>query len=241
MSFAPSDGYLGGFSPFDGTVEFYGRIQAVINDRQFIIADVGAGRGQWYFEDDIPYRRKLQFLRPVSSSFIGIDVDPIVLENVTTTENRLISGTRFPLEDESVDAIIADWVFEHIENPSDFVNEVNRILKPGGYLFARTPHKNSYVSLFARAIGNKFHVGVLKFVQPSRLNVDVFPTKFRMNTLNKIKQLFPNYRNYSYIFTPEPAYFFGNRELHKVLSHLHKHAPSFFCGYIYIFLQKNSM
>jgi ubiquinone/menaquinone biosynthesis C-methylase UbiE len=168
-------------------------------------------------------------------------VDPIVFDNVTTSENRLISGTRFPLEDESVDAVIADWVFEHIENPSDFVNEVNRVLKPGGYLFARTPHKNSYVSLFARAIGNKFHVRILKFVQPSRLNVDVFPTKFRMNTLKKIEQLFPNYRNYNYIFTPKPAYFFGNRELYKILSHLHKHSPGFFCGCIYIFLQKNTM
>ena len=240
MRFTPSNGYLGGFSPFDGTVEFYGRIHSIVRDREFVIADVGAGRGQWYFEDDVAYRRELQFLRPLTARLIGIDIDPKVLDNVTTTENRLISGKHFPLEDESVDVVIADWVFEHIDNPSDFVNEVNRILKPGGYLFARTPHKNSYVSLFARVFSNKFHVRVLKFVQPSRLNVDVFPTKFRMNTMKKIRQLFPDLENYSYIFTPEPAYFFGNRGIFKILLHLHKHAPSFFCGCIYVFLQKNN-
>ena len=239
MSFTPSSGYLGGFSPFDGTVEFYGRIQSIIDSKDFVVADVGAGRGQWYFEDAVPYRRKLQFLRPLTSGFIGIDVDPVVLGNATTTENRLISGTHFPLEDKSVDAVIADWVFEHIENPSDFVNEVNRILKPGGYLFARTPHKNSYVSLFARVLSNKFHIRILKFVQPSRVNIDVFPTKFKMNTLKGIRLLFPSYRNHSYIFTPEPAYYFGNREIYKILSKLHKHAPSFFCGCIYVFLQKD--
>ena len=238
MGFNAGSRYLGGFTPFDGTVEFYSRIRSVIEDRDFVVADVGAGRGQWYFEDHVTFRRKLQFLKPFTQSFIGLDIDPIVLSNSTTTENRLIAGARFPLDDSSVDVVIADWVFEHIDNPSVFVNEVNRVLKPGGYLFARTPHKGSYVSLFARFLNNRHHVGVLKYVQPSRNNIDVFPTKFRMNTLRKIKGLFPNYSNYSYIFTPEPAYFFGKIGIFKILSRIHKHSPSFFCGCIYVFLQK---
>lgn len=238
MSFSLGKRYLGGFSPFDGTVEFYCRIQSIIEDKNFVVADVGAGRGQWYFEDQVPFRRRLQFLKPHTQRFIGLDIDPIVLSNLTTTENRLISGNRFPLEDASVDVVIADWVFEHIDSPSDFIDEVNRVLKPGGYLFARTPHKNSYVSIFARILNNKHHVRVLKYVQPSRINADIFPTKFRMNTLREIGRLFPNYINYSYIFTPEPAYFFGNQGIFKVFSKIHKHSPSFFCGCIYVFLQK---
>jgi SAM-dependent methyltransferase len=239
MKFKSTNQYLGDFSPFDGTVEFYGRIHSIIRGRNFIVADVGAGRGQWFTEDIVAYRRYLQYLKPIASRVIGLDIDTKVFDNLTTSENRLIFGGIFPLENESVDVVLADWVFEHIDNPSDFVNEINRILKPGGFLFARTPHKNNYFSLFARFFGNKLHVRVLKFVQPNRLNVDVFPTKYKMNEMKKIGELFSNYHNFSYIYTAEPAYFFGKQAIYTFFLKLHKYAPNFFCGCIYVFLQKN--
>ena len=38
------------------------------------------------------------------------------MQNPTTHKNIIISSNKIPLEDESMDLIIADWVLEHIEN-----------------------------------------------------------------------------------------------------------------------------
>ncbi len=44
-----------------------------------------------------------------------------------------------PLEDNSIDAIISIQVLEHLSNPQQALNEMFRVLKPGGHLFFTTP------------------------------------------------------------------------------------------------------
>lgn len=57
-----------------------------------------------------------------------------------------IGVDRWPLEDESVDLIIANHVFEHIEraNISHMFREVDRVLKEGGRLEATVPHAGAW-------------------------------------------------------------------------------------------------
>ena len=38
---------LGGYTAYDGTIEFYGRIKALITPEMRVV-DFGAGRGAWY-------------------------------------------------------------------------------------------------------------------------------------------------------------------------------------------------
>ena len=45
---------------------------------------------------------------------------------------------------EYFDVIVADYVLEHIEDTKEFFLEINRLLKPGGWLCARTPHKFNF-------------------------------------------------------------------------------------------------
>ena len=48
-----------------------------------------------------------------------------------------------PFADESFDVVGASDVIEHVENPSRFVAEAARVLRPGGLLFLATPNRFS--------------------------------------------------------------------------------------------------
>jgi len=51
----------------------------------------------------------------------------------------IASLKELPLKNDSVDGIICDNVLEHVENPSLAIQEMYRVLKPGGYLYVSTP------------------------------------------------------------------------------------------------------
>ena len=57
-----------------------------------------------------------------------------------------------------------------------------------GIFCARTPHKYKYVSLFASLFKNKYHSKILKFIQPQRIELDIFPTVYKLNTQRSIKK-----------------------------------------------------
>lgn len=49
-----------------------------------------------------------------------------------------------PYGDQMFDAVIAGDVIEHLENPSQFLREVNRVLKLGGRVVISTPQANDW-------------------------------------------------------------------------------------------------
>jgi ubiquinone/menaquinone biosynthesis C-methylase UbiE len=50
---------------------------------------------------------------------------------------------RLPFGNASFDAVFASEIIEHLENPSDAVREVARVLKPGGFLVISTPYREN--------------------------------------------------------------------------------------------------
>jgi SAM-dependent methyltransferase len=236
--FSPGSRYLGNYTPNDGTVEFYLRIHSLL-ERNFIVLNLGAGRGSWFQSDKSETRRFLHDIKPHVSRYIGVDIDPAVLENKTTTFNCVMSSNLIPLETNSIDLIVCDWVLEHVIDPTGFSSEVNRVLKKGGYFCARTPHILNYVSIAASAIKNSSHVSFLSKIQPKRHEVDVFPTAYKMNTLKAIKSFFPFYVDYSYLFVVDPAYYFGSQYLFHIFEFCHKRLlPKPFASCIMVFAQK---
>lgn len=233
----PSQDMLGRYLPLDGTVEFFSRIKTTLRKTDIVI-DLGAGRGSWYFEDKCDFRREIRDIKPHVAKFIGLDIDSAVMENPATSENYIIKDNLIPLPDSFADIIISDYVLEHVEDVPSFVSEINRVLKPGGYFIARTPHKYQYISIAARLIRNKNHINFLRFIQPKRKVEDVFPTAYRLNTLKKIKKTFNEYHNFSYLYTAEPSYFFGNIKIYTLFSLVHKFLPKIFTSNIFIFLKK---
>lgn len=66
----------------------------------------------------------------------GIDIDE---ESLDKAQNKKIItykadlNGKFPLDDESVDVVFSNQVIEHLTNALNFVREIHRVLKSGGY------------------------------------------------------------------------------------------------------------
>ncbi|HLH94775.1 MAG TPA: methyltransferase domain-containing protein [Xanthobacteraceae bacterium] len=179
----------GGFTRLDGTIQFYTRVKALI-EPQMTVLDLGAGRGA-LAEADAKIARTLSDLRGGGGKkVIGLDVDSAVLKNPRLDEALVYDGRTMPLVDHSVDLIVADNTLEHIDSPVAFAAEVGRVLKPGGWLCARTPHLYSLLALAATFVPNRLHASVLGRVQPTREARDTFPTVYRLNTRKALRGSF---------------------------------------------------
>lgn len=73
-----------------------------------------------------------------ASQYIGLELD--------TPQNRydknadyFYDGIRMPFDDDSFDCLVANQVFEHVFNPSVFLKEANRVLKPNGHFLLTCP------------------------------------------------------------------------------------------------------
>lgn len=172
---------MGGFTTIDGTIIFYNRVNALI-EQNSVVVDVGCGRGA-YAADPIPYRRQLRILKGKCRKVIGIDVNPGARDNSFIDEFRLIECERWPLADASSDLCLCDNVLEHLEDPDHFFAESRRVLRPGGYLCIRTANVLSYIGLVSKLVPNRQHAAVLKKVKERIEEVDIFPTLYRCNTL----------------------------------------------------------
>jgi SAM-dependent methyltransferase len=204
----------GGYSRVDGKVAFYQRVQALIGEcpERPVIVDFGAGRGAGA-EDPVALRRRLVDLRGPDRRVIGLDVDPVVLGNPLVDDAAVIPGSgRLPLEDASVDLLVCDFVWEHIDDPETVVAEFHRVLKPGGWVCALTPNRWGYIAVAARMVPNRLHVAALRRLQPHKAERDTFPTAYRMNTRRAFERLFPSDRFHlvAYTHDPEPYLYAGS-------------------------------
>ncbi len=73
-----------------------------------------------------------------STEYVGLEYD--------TPQNRagkkadhFYDGETFPFGDGEFDSVVANEVFEHVFNPNRFLDEVHRVLKPGGMVLMTMP------------------------------------------------------------------------------------------------------
>lgn len=186
-------------SSVDDGLAYLGNIHLAIGDCR-TVADVGCGRG-WVAEL-IPERNPFD-LRGPGRRVIGLDIDPAAAANPLIDEFRLIDPTGpWPLEAGSIDLVVADWTLEHVDDPAAFVAELVRCLRPGGAFIARSISKWSLLSILARAVPNRLHRSVLRRSQPSRDAVDVFPTRYRMNTAKALQNYLGPYFTFTLVHRP---------------------------------------
>ena len=228
---------VGQFTQNDGTIDFYLRISS-LSSADTTVLDLGAGRAAWFEDDNCKVRKNIRLLKGKVKQVIAADVDIAVLKNKASDKQLFIKDGLLDLKPESIDIIIADYVLEHIDNPIEFFDQINSCLKSGGWFCARTPHKYSYVSIAASLARNALHKKLLKFIQPDRKEVDVFPTRYKLNKLSDIKNIFYNWENKTFIYRAEPAYYFGNKFIFHIQRGLHTFLPSFACGNLFVFVRK---
>lgn len=106
---------------------FYNKTFLVDNSK-FIkgdIIDIGCGKSKY---------KKFILSLPQAKSYTGLDF--YVAKNVDIVADL---NKKIPLEDNKFDTAICISVLEHLLEPQNALNEIYRILKPGGYLLLSTP------------------------------------------------------------------------------------------------------
>ncbi|HEY8584247.1 MAG TPA: class I SAM-dependent methyltransferase [Capillimicrobium sp.] len=65
---------------------------------------------------------------------------------------------RLPYEDGSFDAVLSMGVLEHVQDPDGSLDELHRVLRPGGTLYVyKLPNRFSYLEKAARKAGLYYH------------------------------------------------------------------------------------
>jgi SAM-dependent methyltransferase len=212
-------------------------------DSSTTVLDFGAGRGAGA-EDPVPYRRELRSLRGKVKRVIGVDVDQVVLENPLLDEAHVLSGDEIPLAESSVDLVLADYVFEHLENPTLTAREIARVLKPGGWLCARTPNRWGYIGLVSSLIPDSLQTWlVLKAQGNARSREDIFPTRYRLNSVSALEEHFPasDFENYTYGYNPEPAYFGTSQRINGLARYALELLPERLSAILMVFIRKHGV
>ncbi len=88
-------------------------------------------------------------LHAPGAHWVGLDIQdsPEVRARCRTDgEFHVFDGVDIPFEDSSFDLVYCKQVLEHVKNPYMLLKEVQRVLKPGGYLVGSTSHLEPYHS-----------------------------------------------------------------------------------------------
>ncbi len=231
---------VGGYTQLDGQVEFYTRVNALV-DQDSHVLDFGAGRGQWAVDPMPAISRRLRMLRGRVARVVGTDVDEAVLTNPSLDEAKVVApGEPLPYADGTFDLVIADHVLEHVdaEHAPEVAAEMMRLLKPGGWLAARTPNKWGMIGVGARAVPNKLHARVLDRLQPGRKAEDVFPVRYEMNTRKDLARLFAPHTVHVYGHASEPTYFGRSTAMWRVAAGVDRLTPARLRPTLMVFVQK---
>jgi SAM-dependent methyltransferase len=77
------------------------------------------------------------------NSVVGLDVDAAALEKVQALGIEPVQANveePLPFEGETFDAVVAGELFEHLQFPDALVDEIRRVLRPGGVLVGSVPN-----------------------------------------------------------------------------------------------------
>ena len=111
-------------------------LSAYYHAKEFVQGDLlelGCGEG-----------RGVELLAPLAKSYIGIDKIESVIHKLEDQfpEYRFMSGVfpPFSFEDNSFDTIVTFQVIEHVKDDDGFIQEIHRVLRPGGKALITTPN-----------------------------------------------------------------------------------------------------
>lgn len=229
----------GGYPRGDHRMDYVVRVNSLLRP-DMVVLEFGAGRGKWIY-DPVAFRRWLGDFRGRCAKVIGADVDTAILENPLVDERIVIEpGKPLPLPDASVDLISAFSVFEHIEEDAFWAAELDRILRPGGWICGWTPNGRGVIGVGARIVPDALHRAALKLLEPRRESEDSFPPVYRMNTSGALRRLFPpdRYEHCSYFYDGRPFYHLDRKWMARIWQGLFWMTPPVLKPYLMVMIRK---
>lgn len=136
-------------------------------------------------------------------------------ENVIRKGYEFIEGEFYPITDLKFDLIIFTEAIEHINDVNSFLENANRILKPGGLIYITTPN---FSSLERRMMGSQWGM----IMPPEHLSYFTPKTIDYVLTKNRFKKVFVRTENISIFRIIE----FINKRSHKPSAFFQKNVRS---------------
>jgi len=116
-------------------------------NEQALFLDLGCDDGAFSLE--IAQRIK-------AKNIYGVEVVPdrikIAQEKGVKVKDFDLNG-RFNFDNNFFDVVHANQVIEHLYNSDNFIDEIYRVLKPGGYAIISTENASSWCNIFASMLG----------------------------------------------------------------------------------------
>jgi ubiquinone/menaquinone biosynthesis C-methylase UbiE len=116
------------------------------------VLEIGCGKG-----------RMLSFLNKQGLEVTGLDLDADALrqcrESFPNLQVHQGSGDDLPFPNEAFDLVLSFDVFEHIKDSNKHLQEVIRVLKPGGQYLLQTPNKWTNVPFEILRHWKKYRMG----------------------------------------------------------------------------------
>ena len=161
----------------NGTKEFHDLVTGFIVPEKSTVLEIGPG----------PENKTSAFLASRAARLDGLDIDERARTNPSLNSALIYDGGLFPLEGESYDVVVADYVMEHVEDPQLMLDEISRVMRPGGFFVFRTPNIYHYVSLVSRFTPYTFHRLTANRARQREVDaVDPYPTFYRFNSLRTV-------------------------------------------------------
>ncbi|MDD3773744.1 MAG: class I SAM-dependent methyltransferase [Patescibacteria group bacterium] len=229
-----------GFTNIDGTISFYKRVNSFLK-KDFLVLDVGCGDGESKSKEQVILRRQLVNLKGKVKKVIGIDIDKRGQQNPLIDEFKLIEDkAHWPVKNNSVDLILADYVLEHFEKPEIFFSESKRVLKNKGQICIRTSNSWNYIVILAKLLPANWHKKIIKKSQPKRALKDVYLTFYHCNSFFKLREMLKkfNFKGRIIGFESEPRYLNFNAFLYFLGVIHQKIAPAIFRANLFVFVKK---
>lgn len=165
------------FYPIDPQNNFWLQIEKEIKG-SFKVLEIGAGSGMGD-QQSFP-------LKGMVDKYIGIDLDPRVMDNPNLDEAYIADASNLPFENDSFDMVFNTMVAEHLKDPLLILKEIHRVLKPGGMLLFETVNKFYYPMIAASLTPHWIHNFYIKRFASGREAEDVFPTFYKLNSRKAI-------------------------------------------------------
>ena len=96
------------------------------------IIELGSGQGEL-----------ARIIKPLAKEITCVDDSPIYIRNLKGRGFKVIQADlnqRLPFQTSQFDGVVSLEVIEHLSNAGEFLKEINRILKPKGWLVISTPN-----------------------------------------------------------------------------------------------------
>ena len=160
------------------------QLEALVRSRvtpQSRVLDLGCGRGG-----------VVELLWRDVQLAAGLDPDTPSLHEHRAPGMPVIRGVgeRIPFVSGAFDLVVCVWVLEHLKDPVTTLQEVRRVLRPGGHFIFVTPNLRNPLTLMNR-IGRALPALQRRLVPRlyGRVEADTFPVQYRANTQSAIRSL----------------------------------------------------